>query len=50
MVASDELLVKRKKTIVRRLRTFLSYINELDGYTSSVIPIGDGVALTYKED
>ena len=50
MVATDELVVKRKKTIVNRLRTFLKYINELDGYTSCVIPIGDGVALTYKED
>lgn len=50
MVATDELVVKRKKTIVRRLRSYLQYINELDGYTSCVIPIGDGVALTYKED
>lgn len=50
MVASDKLVVRRKKTIVTRLRAFLSYINDLDGYTSSVIPIGDGVALTYKED
>lgn len=50
MVATDDLVVKRKKTIVRRLRTFLQYINELDGYTSCVMPLGDGVALTYKED
>jgi len=50
MVATDDLVVKRKKTIVRRLRTFLQYINELDGYTSCVIPLGDGVALTYKEE
>ncbi|TJX16311.1 O-methyltransferase [Tissierella creatinini] len=50
MVATDNLVVKRKKTIVTRLRTFLNYINELEGYTSCVIPIGDGVALTYKED
>ncbi len=49
MVASDDLVVKRKKTIVTRLRAFLKYINELEGYTSCVIPIGDGVALTYKE-
>ncbi|MEW8973206.1 MAG: O-methyltransferase [Tissierellaceae bacterium] len=49
MVATDELVIRRKKTIVKRLRQFLKYINELDGYTSSVIPIGDGVALTYKE-
>lgn len=49
MVATDELVVRRKRTIVNRLRTFLQYINEIDGYTSSVIPIGDGMALTYRE-
>lgn len=49
MVASDELVVRRKKTIVKRLRTYLKYINELEGYTSCVLPLGDGVALTYKE-
>lgn len=50
MVASDKLVIRRKKTIVKRLRSFLKYINEFDGYTSSVIPLGDGVAITYKED
>lgn len=49
MVASDDLIIRRKKTIVKRLRTFLKYINEIDGYTSCVIPIGDGIALTYRE-
>ncbi|NLY44728.1 MAG: O-methyltransferase [Tissierella sp.] len=50
MVASDELVIRRKITIVKRLRKFLKYINEVEGFTSSVIPIGDGVALIYKED
>ena len=50
MVASDELVVRRKKTIVKRLRQYLEYINHLEGYTSCVIPIGDGVALTYREE
>ncbi len=50
MVASDELVVRRKKTIVKRLREYLDYINEMDGYISSIIPIGDGVALTYREE
>lgn len=49
MVATDELVVRRKKTIVKRLRNYLHYINELEGYTSCVLPLGDGVALTYKE-
>jgi len=50
MVASDELLIKRKKTIVKRLREYLKYINEMEGYISSIIPIGDGIALTYREE
>ena len=50
MVATDDLVIRRKRTIVNRLRTFLKHINELDGYTSCVMPLGDGVALTYKED
>ena len=50
MVASDKLVIRRKKTIVKRLREFLHYINEIEGYTSSIIPIGDGLAITYKEE
>ncbi|OLS03912.1 O-methyltransferase [Tissierella creatinophila] len=49
MVATDDLVIRRKKTIVKRLRGFLKYINEIEGYSSCVIPIGDGIALTYKE-
>lgn len=49
MVASDDLVIRRKKTIVKRLRGFLEYINEIEGYSSCIIPIGDGIALTYKE-
>jgi predicted O-methyltransferase YrrM len=50
MVASDDLVVRRKRTIVNRLREFLEYISNMQGYTSSVLPLGDGVALTYKEE
>lgn len=50
MVATDKLVIRRKKTIVKRLREFLQYINHIEGYTSSVIPIGDGVAITYREE
>jgi predicted O-methyltransferase YrrM len=50
MVASDDLVVRRKRTIVNRLREFLEHINNMQGYTSSVLPLGDGVALTYKEE
>ncbi|OPJ56971.1 protein-L-isoaspartate O-methyltransferase [Alkalithermobacter paradoxus] len=48
MVASDEFLVKRKKTIVKRMRDYLEYICSCDYLDTSLIPIGDGVALSYK--
>ncbi|MCF6465652.1 O-methyltransferase [Clostridium sp. Cult2] len=50
MVASDKLVIRRKKTIVKRLREYLNFINHLEGYESCIIPIGDGVALTYREE
>lgn len=49
MVAEDSLVKRRKRTIVNRLREYLERINNLEGYISSVIPIGDGVAITCKE-
>ena len=48
MVATDELVVRRKKTIVTRLRKYLSNICESDELESCIIPIGDGVAISYK--
>lgn len=50
MVATDTLVIRRKKTIVKRLRQFLEHINQIEGYTSCVIPIGDGVAITHREE
>lgn len=49
MVATDDLVIRRKKTIVKRLRDFLKHINEIEGYSSCIVPIGDGLALIYKE-
>jgi predicted O-methyltransferase YrrM len=49
MVANDDLVVRRKKTIVKRLRGFLSTICENDELDTSILPVGDGVALSYKK-
>lgn len=49
MIASDELVVRRKKTIVKRMRSYLDYITSDDGLESTVLPLGDGVAITYKK-
>ncbi|MCT4595051.1 MAG: O-methyltransferase [Anaeromicrobium sp.] len=48
MIATDEYVVRRKKTIVKRMRTYIDYINKKDELTTCVIPIGDGVAISYK--
>lgn len=47
MTASRELLIRRKITIVKRLKMYLKTLNETPGIETSVIPIGDGVALSY---
>ena len=48
MVASDELVVRRKKTIVNRMRTYLDSLCEDTTLDTSILPVGDGVALSYK--
>ncbi|MGL6104914.1 O-methyltransferase [Romboutsia sp.] len=50
MVAHDEFVIRRKKTIVKRMRNYLDYICNCDYLDTSLIPIGDGVALSYKID
>jgi len=49
MIANDELVVRRKKTIVGRMRDFLDNLCRDEDLDTSIIPIGDGVALTYKK-
>lgn len=49
MIADDALVMRRKKTIVKRMRNYLDYICNCNYLSTSLIPIGDGVALSYKE-
>lgn len=46
MIASDDLVVKRKKTLVRHMREYLEYISHDERYITSVLPLGDGVSVT----
>lgn len=48
MVASNEYVVRRKKTIVKRMRTYLDYIMHHPDFTTCILPVGDGVAISYK--
>lgn len=48
MVASDELVIRRKKTIVKRLRSFVKDIMQSDEFESSLIPMGDGLLVSVR--
>ncbi|QUH26678.1 O-methyltransferase [Serpentinicella alkaliphila] len=49
MVATDELVIRRKRTIVNRMRQYLDYICNHPHLDTTIIPIGDGVAISYKK-
>lgn len=49
MIANNELVVRRKKTIVKRMRDYLDTICNTPQLETSIVPIGDGVALSYKK-
>lgn len=48
MTATDELVQHRKITIIRRLRTYLDMLSSSDSLETSVLPVGDGVAISFK--
>lgn len=47
MTATDDLVKRRQKTIVGRMRDYLEMLCNHNDLTTSVLPIGDGVALSY---
>jgi len=49
MVATDELAIRRKITIIRRLRKYLDEICSMNDLDTALIPIGDGAAVSYKK-
>ncbi len=50
MTASDEYVIRRKITIVKRMRKYLDYLMKHSQLTTSILPIGDGVAISYKNE
>lgn len=48
MTATDELMQHRKITIIRRLRAYLDMLSSSKELETSVLPVGDGVAISYK--
>ena len=47
MVATDELFRRRKITIIRRLRKYLEELCNNESLVTSIVPIGDGAAISY---
>jgi predicted O-methyltransferase YrrM len=50
MVASDELVDRRKITIVKRMREYIELICEDEKFLTTIIPMGDGIALTKRKE
>lgn len=49
MTATDDLVLHRKRTIVKRLRDYVSMLCTHNGLDTTVIPVGDGIALSVKK-
>ncbi len=49
MIEDEEKVERRKITIVKRLHMYLEEIMSNEALTTSIIPIGDGVALSVKK-
>lgn len=47
MIAHDPWVDRRHKTIVKRMRSFIKEIMDDETMKTSILPIGDGVALSY---
>lgn len=50
MVASRELLIRRKITIVKRMKSYLELISNDEDFITSVIPMGDGIAISARRN
>lgn len=48
MIANPEWVERRKKTIVKRMKNFLVALTAIKSLHTSIVPIGDGVALSYN--
>lgn len=49
MIASNELVIRRKITIVKRMRVYLETISNHPQLITSILPLGDGLAISLKK-
>lgn len=47
MTASDEFFVKKHDTITKKMREYLQFLCNDERFETTILPIGDGVAITY---
>ena len=50
MIATDQLVIRRKITIVKRMRKYLEAISNHPQLVTSILPLGDGLAISWKKD
>ncbi len=50
MIVSDKLVHKRKKTIIKNMRNFIQNVVKDEGYSVSIIPIGDGIMILRRSE
>lgn len=48
MTTTDDLVIRRKITIVRRLRAFIKELNNRQDLKTSILPLGDGMTISVK--
>lgn len=46
LIANDELVNRRARTLVRAMRNYLEFLTHTTGLSTAVLPVGDGVAIT----
>ena len=49
LVAKEKNNVRRKNTIVKRLKEFLNMITNSEIFSTTIVPIDDGMAICYKK-
>lgn len=50
MVACKDLMIKRKITIVKRMKNYMETISQDKNLLTTVLPMGDGIALTVRRN
>lgn len=50
MVSNDDLAPRKQNTIINNIRDFLEFISHHPQLETSIIPIGDGVSVSVKEE